>query len=572
MRGKKTAAIAFAVLSASAIVTGSVYAAMNYSADDLNNLSNYILEADDVTTADDVNGDGVIDSFDLCEMRASFNGTGEFAEQSYLAVDQYVKLVGRTLHSNEVTWLVQSGAAVEFTVTGKSAEITLAGDNSINNDADYRSRYAILVDDEIITDAVMSTEELVVPLFEGETSRTAKVKVIHLSEANNGAIGVKNISVVSDVAVPVRPTAKKDLSIEFIGDSITCAYGVEGASAYESFKTTTENFMKSYAYLTAQQLDAEYSAVSYSGYGIISGYTSGDKNTDSLVPDYYHLVGKSEDYAVDWDFSSALHDVVVINLGTNDSSYLSVDFENRSPEFVEGYVDFLELVRSKNPEAYIICTIGTMGCEDVYPLIEQAVTEYKGNSSDERVMCYQSATQNQADGIGSDWHPSAVTQQNSAYVLADKICQALGMESSQIGLDVAAEAEYEAVIDSEAGANASSYVGYDKSFWINMSTGGDSPEAVEAKVSGISLRENGTYRLEFDYTSTVDNTIPVLVRSSDGATIYHSATVDSVSDKNHYSAEFTMPQADENAEIVFQIGGLDYYNVTFSNIKLVKIA
>ena len=73
----------------------------------------------------------------------------------------------------------------------------------------------------------------------------------------NGAIGVKNISVTSDLLTPISPEPEKPLSIEFIGDSITCAYGVEGQSSSEPFKTSTENFMKSYAYLTAQKLNAD---------------------------------------------------------------------------------------------------------------------------------------------------------------------------------------------------------------------------------------------------------------------------------------------------------------------------
>ena len=120
----------------------------------------------------------------------------------------------------------------------------------------------------------MTEKEKTVSLFSGDSARLAKVKVIHLSEANNGAVGVSAIKVNSDVKAPVNPTPESDLRIEFIGDSITCGYGVEGKTAYEGFKTTTENFMKSYAYLTAQKLGAEYSAVCYSGHGIISGYSN----------------------------------------------------------------------------------------------------------------------------------------------------------------------------------------------------------------------------------------------------------------------------------------------------------
>lgn len=568
---KKIIAFTAAMSLLPASFSNSASASANYTISDLRHLRDALLRASDITAADDINGDGIVNVVDLCLLKRALLTTGEFVEKNYAATEENVKLVGRTMYSNDTTWLVQSGSAIEFTVTGKSAAITLAGDSSINNDENYRPRYAILVDGEIIADDVMSTPEKTLTLFDGETSRTAKIKIIHLSEAMNGAIGIKNISVTSNLPVPICPEPEKALSIEFIGDSITCAYGVEGLSSYEPFKTTTENFMKSYAYLTAQKLNADYSAVSYSGHGIISGYTSsGEINADSLIPDCYGLTGKLSDYAENWNFETRSHDVVVINLGTNDSSYVTKDPETRAQEFINGYMDFLKTVREKNPEAYIICTLGTMG-DELYEYVAEAVEQYRTDTGDQRIMSYHSTVQNQADGIGSDWHPSAVTQQKSAYVLADKICQALGMESDQIGLDVAADAEYLLNIDPNKGGNAASYVGYDKSFWINMVTGGESADAIEAVISGIGLKQGGGYRLEFDCTSSYDGTLPVQVKGSDGK-IYFSSEFDAVSEKTHFSAEFTADQEDAAASIIFQLGGKDSYNVTLSNLSLVKIS
>lgn len=536
----------------------------------IHQFQNALLGVSDMSSTEDLNGDGVVNGIDLCLLRQSALHTGDFTEQSYAATEEYAKLTGRTMRNRDTTWLVQSGAAVSFYVTGKSASVTLAGDSSIQNDADYRSCYAVIVDGEIIADEVMDTAEKTVTLFDAEASRTAKVQIIHLSEAMNGAIGVKNISVVSDCPTAVTPESQKKLSIEFIGDSITCAYGVEAESSYEPFRTTTENFMKSYAYLTAQKLDADYSAVSYSGHGILSGYTSdGTRNADSLIPDCYGMIGKLPDYAKNWDFSKHSYDAVVINLGTNDYSYVSKDPETRTPEFISAYIDFLKTVREKNPDAYIICTLGTMG-GDLYPSVEKAVAQYQAATNDLQIMSYSSAIQNQADGMGADWHPSAITQQKSAYVLADKICQALGMESDQVGLDMAADAEYRLDIDSDKGGNAASYVGYDKSFWINMVTGGISPDAITANIAGIPLKKGGRYRLEFDNTSGYDGTLPVQICGSDGS-VYFSSQYDAVSEKTHFSAEFTAEQNDTAASILFRLGGKDSYNITFSNISLVKI-
>lgn len=117
---------------------------------------------------------------------------------------------------------------------------------------------------------------------------------------------------------------------------------------------------------------------------------------------------------------SAPNDVVVINLGTNDSSYIKGDTE-RSETYAEQYAEFLKTVRSCNPDAYIICTLGTMGGEELYPYIQKAIEQFQSETGDERITSYLSTVQDfNADGVGSDWHPSAKTQQKSAYVLADQ--------------------------------------------------------------------------------------------------------------------------------------------------------
>ncbi|MCM1314816.1 MAG: GDSL-type esterase/lipase family protein [Alistipes senegalensis] len=556
----------------SALVCTSVYAA-GYKPADLKNLGNAILGKGEVTAEMDLTGDKIVDVFDLVAMRKYFTSTGEFTETTVPATEDYVKYTGRNYYDGKSAWLVQSGSAVEFTVSAKSAEVTITGDHSINNDEKYRPRYAVIIDGEIVLDEVLNEKSKTVKLFDEKVSRTADVKIIHLSEANNGAVGVSEIKTVSDSPAPVVPVPEKELSIEFIGDSITCAYGVEGKSAYENFSTTTENFMKSYAYLTAKKLNADYSAVSYSGHGIISGYSEDGKiNTNSLVPSYYKDYGSLNDYAKPWDFTKKPNDVVVINLGTNDYSYVSKDFDNRSQEYVDGYVEFLETVRECNPDAYIICTMGIMGGQEMCPLIEQAVSDFSKKNNDKKIMSYESPIQNfNDDGIGSDWHPSEVTQQKNAYILADKICNALGMESDQIGLDVAADADYNIKFDSTSNA-ATYFSDYDKSYWINVVSGGADSDSIEAVVSGIELKKGGKYKLTFQVSTTDGKEIPVMIRNSDKTETYFSDTFTGAGEKKSFEAEITMDKNCKDAAFVLQVGGTDSYNVTLYNLRLEKTA
>ena len=67
----------------------------------------------------------------------------------------------------------------------------------------------------------MDTPEKEIVLLKEKSQKTVRVKIIHLSEANNGAIGVKTIKTMSSSKSPIVPVPAKKLSIEFIGDSIT---------------------------------------------------------------------------------------------------------------------------------------------------------------------------------------------------------------------------------------------------------------------------------------------------------------------------------------------------------------
>ena len=562
-----TAFLAAITLTAAASLTSS--AAGSYTFKDATDLSSYLLG--DEGKGIDVNGDKIVNVFDLVDMRASFTSTGEFTETTVKADEEHTRFVGRNyIDENGVTWLVQSGSSVEFNVNARSASITLCGDASANNDRDYQSRYGILVDGELVADDMLGEKEKTIELFSGTEARSATIRITHLSEANQGAIGVSGITADSDFAIPVAPTQKKDLSIEFIGDSITCAYGVEGKDQYESFKTTTENFMKSYAYLTAKKLDADYSAVCYSGYGVISAYSNdGSANTTGLVPDYYEYIGRPEAFQKPWDFASHKNDVVVVNLGTNDNTYVSKEFETRSLEFTEGYVKFLKQIRKNNPDAYIICTLGTMGCTEEYPCIEEAVKQFKEDTGDTRIMSYQSETHTQSDGFGSDWHPNEGTQQRSAYVLADKICQALGMESDQLGLNVAADAVFSSDTSIPNGMSAY-YSEWDNSYHVTVVQGGDSIDDITLTDSGIGLKKDGKYALSFSINTAEGAELPFVIKDSATGKVIFEDTFKGTGTQTEYSAEFTSPVT-ADADLVISMGGTDSLRVSLYQVKCVRI-
>ena len=60
--------------------------------------------------------------------------------------------------------------------------------------------------------------ELIIELFKKE--KQTKIKIMVLSLPNNGGIGIKTININSCYEIPIKPTDKKNINIEFIGDSI----------------------------------------------------------------------------------------------------------------------------------------------------------------------------------------------------------------------------------------------------------------------------------------------------------------------------------------------------------------
>lgn len=390
-------------------------------------------------------------------------------EKSYsgdMLSEEYMKLLGRTHNEDGILWLPHSASGVEFTMDGTYCSVTLAGDSAAQSGG--RARFAAYVDGERVLDEMISEKEMTFEIFvseELEVSRTTEsesssqseteimsvetgqrskeitVRLVKLSEALHSTVGLKSVDVVS--RGDISPTAEKDLKIEFIGDSLTCGYGVDDEVSSHHFSTTTEDCTKAFAYKTAQILDAEYSLVSYSGFGIVSGYTSvkGVKSGDYVVPDMYETLaysgGSYNGYNVGdtrWDFSRFQPDVVVICLGANDQTYTGSS-EELMREYTDGYVEFLKKIRGHNPDAYFVCCLGLVS-DGLFDAVCAAAEEYSGQTGDDRISVLHFPVQDGTTGYAADYHPTAVTYDNAAALLAEKIrSEVIGQTSPQIIAD-----------------------------------------------------------------------------------------------------------------------------------------
>ncbi len=146
----------------------------------------------------------------------------------------------------------------------------------------------------------------------------------------------------------ISPTAPadKDLYIEFIGDSISCGYGVMGA--FDGTYSSQDGAL-AYPYLLAERLNADYSITALSGQGVIFHGTGFPNLTNG-----YLLTSPLRDEDQEYDFQRKA-DMVVINIGTNDYNRVTDE------EFKTAYVNLISTVKRQNgADCKVICLYNSM--------------------------------------------------------------------------------------------------------------------------------------------------------------------------------------------------------------------
>lgn len=204
-------------------------------------------------------------------------------------------------------------------------------------------------------------------------------------------------------------------TIEFIGNSITCAYGNEATDKLDHFQYETENHYYGYAQLTARALNARAHVVARSGIGVYRDYNGPKTGTpDSRMPVQYEYTGyatstklrQQEGFDAErWDFARFQPEVICINLGTNDLSTHNYDVKLLR----QAYDDFLRLVRSHNPKAKIVFLCGSMllgkELDIARKTLDQVVADAQ-KSGDRQVYRFDFSPQDGTLKYGADWHPS----------------------------------------------------------------------------------------------------------------------------------------------------------------------
>ena len=290
-----------------------------------------------------------------------------------------IRRLGRTLMRNGTLWLGYSltGAEFDFDGTSLSAELTTDWVNDEAWKENFQPYMAVLVNGKLSKRFAVSEGTAEYELYRSEKAEKVRIRLVKLSENAFSKVGVLSFNANGKLTA-TKPCSER--RIEFVGDSITCGFGIEGKSVCDNFRTSTENPLINYASLTANGLGAEYQLTSWTAIGVYSNSVKDESVTEPdnawTMPVIYDYTDKAVDGMLGnepekWDFSRFAPQLIVVNLGTNDKDFTR-GIPERTAAFENCYREFIAHIREKNPQAHIICALGAMGRE-LLPQVENAV-------------------------------------------------------------------------------------------------------------------------------------------------------------------------------------------------------
>ena len=190
--------------------------------------------------------------------------------------------------------------------------------------------------------------------------------------------------------------------------------------------------------LAANALNADYNIIAWSGKGLVRNIASGTPDTSPLIPELYTRYG-ANDADNSYTFPSTWKpSAVVINLGTNDWSYLGYDAQGQQyaardvlqpSVFAAGLVKFVKSIQSKYPNAQFFLLNSPM-LSDSYPTAADAQRTNQTKAVQDAIEQIGAKAHfvdwpTQGSAVGCDYHPNAATHAAEGSVLAAAIKSAL---------------------------------------------------------------------------------------------------------------------------------------------------
>lgn len=330
--------------------------------------------------------------------------SAEEAQADTLSRD-VVRISGRT-------YTAAGGLAFDHVLSG--VEVAFAGTElSVNFLTGTIGKIRCFIDGEAEgqTYTVLSKKNLKVAM--GLENGAHTVRIVKASSPQYGRVVLNSDNAFTTDGSFLKARKAPALKLEFIGDSITAGCGAAGTRMEATPSMNNSDATLGYAFLTAQALGADISAIAQEGICVKDGgYCAYDA--------YTHV---SFSNTGTFDPSTYEADVVVLALGENDMWHATDStFSYTTEQFRTDYSDMLRLIRSKHPEAKIVCIYGMMPASST-PNADTLIKGAIADTEDTNITSVQMVSNEQ----GANSHPSADAHRTTAATLTEHIRGLLGL-------------------------------------------------------------------------------------------------------------------------------------------------
>lgn len=314
--------------------------------------------------------------------------------------DENIRFQGRILRDRDMVVMGYTNSCFTLHVSASCVRALLrTGENDPVNAPGLR----VYVDDEAFTEIVLEKTETEVVLARFPKEEEHTIRVVKITEAAMSFVGVVFLDVDGLLLTVPSDTRTKAL---FIGDSITCGYGVHGAPDAE-YTVRDEDGEQSYAAIIARDMNLNAEWVSVSGYGIFVDYTG---NPENIIPKIFPYTNAFYDKETREDYSRFDPELIIVNLGTNDQGSLDKPFVLAG--FKSRYESFLYTLRIAYPKAKIICVLGTLA-PGIYPYVQEVIDRVKEAGMNDIYGFGLPFHDFEHDGMASG-HPTLITHTKDA--------------------------------------------------------------------------------------------------------------------------------------------------------------
>lgn len=256
------------------------------------------------------------------------------------------------------------------------------------------------------------------------SDRLNEVSMMKVTEASyTEAVGIfelESVKVENAIVTPTfKPQCTQGKRLLFIGDSFTCAFGVDEADPCP-FTAFSEDVTHGYAFVLGRMFKADVHTIAWSGKGVVRNYGDVNQLSEVPMPSYYNrtlaTISSVADIANYWDPKRYIPDVVTVLLGTN---VYSTQPEPTDEQFISGLTNLAILIHQDYPSAKVL-----LACSPALTALQcNNVAQAADNTNSAYVQIPPSVF---IGGYGCSGHPSKQTQQYMAEAVQPAMAELLG--------------------------------------------------------------------------------------------------------------------------------------------------